>query len=79
MNCNTGDLYRSLGYVPEIERENITQVPEKYKDEVLKMLQGQEHVKVDMSKNTPLVDWAKRHSKKKKRQMAKNSRKANRK
>lgn len=78
MNVNTGDLYRYLGYIPEIERENVTQVPEQYKDEVLERLQGNDHVKVDMKKNTPLVDWAKRQSKKKKRQMAKASKKQNR-
>lgn len=79
MNCNTGDLYRSLGYVPECEKENVTQVPEQYKDEVLEMLQGQNYTKVDMSKTTPLVDWAKKQQKKKKRKMVKNSKKANRK
>ena len=79
MNCDTGELYRHLGLVPENERENVTQVPEHYKDEVLEMLQGQNRVKVDMSKSTPLVDWAKKQTKKKKRQMAKNSKKANRK
>jgi len=79
MNCNTGDLYRHLGYVPECEKENVTPVPEQYKDEVLEILQGQECVNVDMNKDTPLVDWAKKQQKKKKRKIAKNSKKANRK
>ena len=78
MNVNTGDLYRHLGLVPEIERENITQVPEQYKDEVLEKLKGEDLVKVDMNKSSPLVNWAKKQQKKKKRKMAKASRKANR-
>ena len=80
MNCNTGDLYRHLGYVPEGLKEFVETVPEDFKDEVLETLKGQDHVKVDMNKSTPLVDWAKKQQKKKsKRKMAKNSKKANRK
>lgn len=78
MNCNTGDLYKYYNLVPELERENVTSVPEQYKDEVLEILQGKEHAKVDMNKKTPLVDWAKNNRRKRKKQIAKASKKANR-
>ena len=78
MNVNTGDLYRYLGYVPEGVKEDVEAVPEQYKDEVLEKLKGEDLVKVDMNKSSPLVNWAKKQQKKKKRKMAKASRKANR-
>lgn len=79
MNVNTGDLYRHLGYVPEGLKEYVETVPEDFKDEVLETLKEQDHVKVDMNKSTPLVDWAKKQQKKKsKRKTSKASRKANR-
>ena len=47
-------------------KEKITQVPEQYKDEVLEKLKGEDLVKVDMNKSSPLVNWAKKQQKKKK-------------
>ena len=78
MNVNTGDLYRHLGYVPEGLKEYVETVPEDFKDEVLEKLQGQDHVKVDMDKSSPLVDWAKKQKKKSKRKMKQASQRRNR-
>ena len=84
MNVNTGELYKMS---PEMETELMKdreknfkklfeQVPKEYEEEALKELGDNDYVKVDMNKNTPLVNWAK---KKRKNKMAKKSRKKNRK
>lgn len=79
MNCNTGDLYKHYNLVPEDLKKDVIPVPDQYEVEAQQLLAEQEHVKVDMNKSTPLIDWAKKQqSKKKRRQMAKASRKANR-
>lgn len=62
--------------------ERFTEVPEPFTNEAFEELMGNESVVVDMSKNTPLVNWAKQHrssKKKSRRKIAKNSRRQNRK
>lgn len=74
MNIDTGELIR-LREGQEAP-EGFVKVPEDLQDEANQLLECQYETKVDMKKNTPLVNWAK---KKKRAKMAKNSRRKNRK
>lgn len=62
MNVNTGELFRLDGETLEkLLRLNgeIHPVPDELLDEVEKELAGKDRTIVDMTKNTPLVKWAK--------------------
>jgi hypothetical protein len=56
--------------------ENVELVPEEHVKEGMQELGDNNYAKVDMTKNTPLVNWAK---KKRKNKIAKKSRRMNRK
>lgn len=87
MNTNTGELYGLDN--PNVQTQlksflaqnELTEVPEVYQEEASAILNGADHAIVDMTKNTPLVKWAKKDAKKKKRiknKMTKSSRRKNR-
>lgn len=73
MNVDTGELYKHLDNLQEL-KEEIYPVPEKHQEEALQELGNKEQVVVNMDKDTPLVNWAK---KKRKRKISRQSRKAN--
>ncbi len=91
MNVDTGELY---GLLNEEELKRLTeelgdsfqQVPKRHRKEANRILKNKKCAQVDMSKDTPLVDWAKRKAiaiKKKpkryaRRKIANDSRKKNR-
>lgn len=64
MNVETGDLYKDLeaAKAEKAELRELRQVPEHHAKEAFKELNGKDHVKVDISKKTPLTRWAKRES-----------------
>lgn len=92
MNVNTGELFRMT---PEMEKKfaeamteknsPIKAVPDAFADEADRLLGEKDSVFVDMGKESPLVDWAKRNqphpdgNRKHRRRMAKESRRKNRK
>lgn len=81
MHIENGDLYKiqdelALKELKERFGELIQPVPKEHEQEALSILGDKEYTNIAMTKNTPLVNWAK---KKRKRKMAKKSSKANRK
>ena len=70
MNVETGDLYIDKETAEAMLREKndefdkelkkLREVPEHHAKEAFKELGGKDHVKVDLSKNTPLTRWANR-------------------
>jgi|WetSurMetagenome_2_1015567.scaffolds.fasta_scaffold653595_2 hypothetical protein len=66
MNTNTGEL--RLLEMAEAERlaADFIKVPDNLRKEAAQELNGRDSCMVDMTKNTPLVHWAKQSSKKKK-------------
>jgi hypothetical protein len=91
MNCDTGELRRYHDSLTNVEREaffkHFQLVPKEHSEEAERLLAEQDSVFVDMEKPTPLTDWAKSQrnqphpdgNRKHRRQMAKQSRKQNRK
>ncbi len=79
MNADTGKLMRLLAN--EVVPEGFTKVPEHLVNEAISELGDKDSVIVDMSKNTPLICWAKnkQKNKKAKRKMVKASKRKNRK
>jgi len=78
MNVDTGELVRLRAGQG---KEGFIQVPNELEKEVEKQLNGKDSVMVDMSKDTPLVNWAKSHrtdKKKSRAKIAKASRRKNR-
>ena len=90
MNVDTGELYRLLSHQQEelinqigAEKEKnikeyFEQVPTEFEEEAMQELGDNDYVKVDMTKNTPLVNWAKKENKKKKKRKAKMAKKSKR-
>ena len=87
MDCNTGDLRRlTEGFsVEKARRLGLIPVPDEHQAEADAELGNQDRVMVDMTQDTPLVNWAKSHKCKRvdrgkgaRRQLARASRKANR-
>ncbi len=81
MNVDTGELFNILNdeQLDELKDrfgDAIQPVPEEHIQEAKKELGNNNYVKVDMTRNTKLINWAK---KKRKKKSAKKSRKANRK
>jgi hypothetical protein len=80
------ELYGEPMNRADLRAAGFTDVPKKLQGEAEQELGGQDRVIVDMEKDTPLVNWAKSQQKqahagansKKRRRMAKESRKQNR-
>jgi hypothetical protein len=77
------ELEREKAELVKAMGDSIKVVPEEFSEEANRLLGEQDRIFVDMEKDTPLVNWAKSQHKpdnsKKKRKMAKQSRKQNRK
>ncbi len=82
MNIDTGELYRLTGKeLEELEEQfgdKIQQVPRELIKEANGELNGNLYTRVNMSKSTPLTNWAKKERKKRKRKIAKKSKQRNR-
>lgn len=84
MNVDTGELRRMAidGKELELIKQGFTQVPTELQEEANKALGNRSSVFVNMKKDTPLANWAKKtraeNKKKAKRKMAKASKRRNR-
>jgi preprotein translocase subunit SecA len=63
MNVDTGELFKifdeqQLKLLRELHGDSIQSVPEKLQEEAKKELAGRDQAVVDMTKNSPLVNWA---------------------
>jgi hypothetical protein len=79
MNIDKNELSRLSIMPSEEELKSMFIIPEELEEEANGLLGDKEKVKVDMTKDTPLIRWAKDKKKQKaKRKMVEASRKRNR-